>query len=76
MSSDSDDLEVDFPHYPPNQPHKGYLLIYLKSPIHQQMPQQRSHKSKKTQQTFLLRDQEKQGNNKNHNTPCTSQQKM
>ena len=48
VSSDSEDLEVDFPHHPQISPMK-YPLNYLKNPTHQQMPQPRNHKNQITQ---------------------------
>ena len=39
VSSDSEDLEVDFPNYCPNQHHVKYQLTYLKNPTHQLMLQ-------------------------------------
>ena len=44
VSSDSEDLEVDFPNYHPNQPHE-FPLKYLKTPIHQLMLQLRNNKN-------------------------------
>ena len=74
VSSDSEDLEVDFPHHHPNQPHEVPTDSPQEPNPPAENPKQRSYKSQKTQQTFLLRDQEKQGSN-NHNTHCMFQQK-
>ena len=44
ISSDSEDLEVDFPYHPQISPTR-YPLTYLKSPTHQQMLQLRNNKN-------------------------------
>ena len=47
VSSDSEDLEVDFPLHPPNQPHI-YQLSNLKNPTHQHTFQLRDNKNQIT----------------------------
>ena len=47
VSSDSEDLEVDFPHHPQISPMR-YPLNNLKNPTHQQMLQLRNNKNQIT----------------------------
>ena len=53
VSSDSEDLEVDFPIYHPNQPHKVPVNL-PREQIHQQTSQQRNKKNWITQLVFHL----------------------
>ena len=74
VNSDSEDLEVDIPHHPTNQPHEVPADLPQEPNPPADVPVE-DPQEPETQQTFLLRDEEKQGNNKNHTTLHMFQQK-